>query len=694
MSELTYVKGIGPVRSRLLETVGVTTLLGLVEYLPSRWEDRSRVWPVCELRPDMPNVQVIGRFVNVRMQGEGARARLTAQLVDGTGVLDCVWFKGAQWVHRSIGQGNDEWLLYGKPTAWGARLQMAHPEMERNPDRARAGATLAPVYPLSEPLRKGGVSSRAMNEMCRAALSQLTLAGISETLSADVVREARLLSRAQALWQVHRPDNAQTLAEALRRLKVEELFYVQLALLRRRNVERHELQGVRFEQPGPLLDDFYRHHLPFEPTAAQKRVVHEIWGDLKSGRHMNRLVQGDVGCGKTLVALMAMLLVVGNGKQCCLMAPTEILAEQHLASLAGLLRGMPVRVALLTGAVKGKERRAILEDVADGSIHILIGTHALIEPEVVFRDLALCVIDEQHRFGVEQRAKLWAKNARPPHVAVMTATPIPRTLAMTLYGDLDVSVVDEMPPGRKPVVTQLFYQTSRARLNALLTAQLAAGRQVYVVFPLIEESRALDLRNLREGYEQLCQAFPESRPAMLHGRMKAAEKEAAMRLFASGEARMLVATTVIEVGVNVANATVMVIESAQRYGLSQLHQLRGRVGRGADQSYCLLVAPPELARHQRQRLETLCSTTDGFAIAEADLRLRGPGDLEGTAQSGTPFRLRVANLATDGRLVAFARDLATAVLDKDPLLVNPDNIVLINRLKLLAQDERDWSSIS
>lgn len=694
MTELKYLKGVGEVRAKLLATVGVTSVLDLVEYTPTRYEDRSRVWSIAELRSDMPNVQVVGRFVNVAKQGEGSKARLVAQFVDGTGSLDVVWFKGVDWIRRQICRDNAEWLLYGKPTVYNERLQMSHPEMERHTEGGRACEPLMPIYPLSEALRKSGVTYKTMGEMCRSALSVLTVGGIAETLAADIVTRAQLLPRGQALYQMHCPSDSRQLAEAIRRLKFEELFYVQLSLLRGRNQARHSHEGQRFEQPGALLHTFFHEHLRFPLTGAQKRVVHEIWGDMKSGRQMNRLLEGDVGSGKTLVAFMVMLLVVGNGKQACIMAPTEILALQHYQSLSGDFGSLGVRSALLTGSTPKRERERVMSGLADGSIGVAIGTHALLEENVRFHDLSLCVIDEQHRFGVEQRARLWAKSLQPPHVLVMTATPIPRTLAMTVYGDLDVSVIDEMPPGRKPVTTQMLLNSNRSRRHQLIEEQLRNGHQVYIVFPIIDESDKVSATSIKEGFARVEEEFPGTAIAILYGRQKQGDKAEAMSKFVSGEYRIMVATTVIEVGVNVPNATMMVIENSERYGLSQLHQLRGRVGRGGDQSYCILMASEELQPHQLQRLETMCTCRDGFQIAEADLRLRGPGDLEGTQQSGTPFRLRIANLASDGQLVQYTRDVAEAVLSEDPLLEDPRNVVLVNRLRQLAKSEEDWSRIS
>lgn len=692
--ELKYIKGIGPRRAEILRREAeLTTEEEVLEYFPLRYVDRSRVYEIRELAPDVGYVQILGRFVSVEVVGQGAKRRLVGKFADATGVLDVVWFKGVSYVQRQINT-SDVFLLFGKPTVFAGRMNMAHPDIELGADKARFVGKLMPVYSVTEGMRRAGMSSKTMAAIVANVFGSLTLGGIRETLSAHLLAGHNLMARPQALWTVHNPPDVKTLEAARFRLKFEELFYIQLALLRSRNASRSSAEGIRFEKPGQLLGTFYRDHIRFEPTGAQKRVVHEIWGDLRGGRQMNRLVQGDVGSGKTLVALLAMLIVVGNSMQACIMAPTEILAAQHYESISAELAGLDVSVALLTGSVKTKRRREVLAGVADGTISIVVGTHALIEPAVVFANLALCVIDEQHRFGVEQRAKLWAKNMRPPHVLVMTATPIPRTLAMTIYGDLDISVIDEMPPGRKPIRTEHYYYSNRNSLNAFIRAELRRGRQAYVVFPLIKENEKMDYKNLEGGFEFMRSCFPEFRVCMVHGQMRPDEKDEAMRAFVAGEAQILVATTVIEVGVNVPNASVMVIESAERFGLSQLHQLRGRVGRGAEQSYCILMTSNELSRDTRRRIETMCSTTDGFAIAEADLRMRGPGDIEGTQQSGVPFRLRISNLARDGQILTFARDCAMEVLRDDPMLEAPHNVVLTQRLRELQGNAVNWSRIS
>ncbi len=691
--ELQYIKGIGPKRAEVLNREDIKTELDVLEYYPTKYVDRSKIYAIKELRPDMSLIQIYGRFVSQEIVGEGTKRRLVAKFTDGTGVIEIVWFKGINYYATQI-NATSNFLLFGKPTSFGSRMNIAHPEMERDPDTAKFIGKLQPIYSQPESFRRASISNQVFQTIVASVFADLTMSGIPETLPSDLCARHNLMGRAQALWALHNPSDLQVLEAARFRMKFEELYYIQLALLRNRNVTLRKVGGIKFSQPGPHLNEFYAHHLRFEPTGAQKRVVHEVWSDLKSGRQMNRLVQGDVGSGKTLVALLCMLIVTGNGKQACMMAPTEILATQHYENLTGELSGMGLRVELLTGSVKGKARKKLLEDLANGDINILIGTHALIEPGVVFKDLALCVIDEQHRFGVEQRSKLWNKNTQPPHVLVMTATPIPRTLAMTIYGDLDVSVIDEMPPGRKPISTEHYFHSTRNRLNVFIRSELKKGRQVYIVYPLIKENEKLDYKNLEEGYKFTCECFPEYKVCMVHGKLKAAEKDEAMRQFSSGEAHIMVATTVIEVGVNVPNASIMVVESAERFGLSQLHQLRGRVGRGAEQSFCILMTPNELARDTRRRIEIMCSTNNGFEIAEADLKLRGPGDIEGTQQSGVPFKLKISDLARDGQILSFARDCAEETLKDDPTLSSPQSAVVRNRLLELQGTSVNWSMIS
>ncbi|MBQ2321380.1 MAG: ATP-dependent DNA helicase RecG [Bacteroidales bacterium] len=693
-TELKYIKGIGPRRADVLaREADIHSPEDVIEYFPYRYVDRSRIYTIRELTADMSYVQLIGRFVSKEVVGQGTKRRLSARFVDGTGSMEVVWFRGLNYVEGQINT-SDEYLLFGKPSIFMGRMNMAHPDIERNPDRLQFSGKLMPMYNTTEGMKRAMITSKTMQGIVESVFAAVGTGAIRETLPAQLVARHNLMPRPQALWAIHFPTDLKTLDAARFRLKFEELFYIQLALLRSRNLNRSQVEGIRFTSPGPMLGSFYKDHLKFEPTGAQKRVVHEVWGDFKSGKQMNRLVQGDVGSGKTLVALLCMLIVTGNGMQACLMAPTEILANQHYESLVAELRGMDVGVALLTGSVKGKKRKAILDGLAGGSIGIVVGTHALIGPTVVFKNLALCVIDEQHRFGVAQRASLWTKNSRPPHILVMTATPIPRTLAMTIYGDLDVSVIDEMPPGRKPVFTEHYFYCNRNRLNAFIRSELQKGRQAYVVFPLIKENEKMDYKNLEEGFRYMKESFAEYKVCMVHGKLSADDKDEAMRQFVSGEAQIMVATTVIEVGVNVPNASVMVIESAERFGLSQLHQLRGRVGRGADQSFCILMTANELGRDTRRRIEIMCQTTDGFAIAEADMRLRGPGDIEGTQQSGIPFRLKISDLARDSQILSFARDCAKEVLAQDPMLASPQSVVMTQRLAELQNDTVNWSRIS
>lgn len=689
--DIKYIKGIGPVKARLLgEELGIKSLYDLVHHFPSHYVDRSRIYPVASFSDDMPYVQVRGRFVSLTVVGEGAKRRLTGLFTDGTAVMEVVWFKRVKALQEAYHTAT-EYILFGKPREFNGRWSMTHPEVDL-PDAVTASQGLRGVYPLTEKLRDRGVTSRSMFQwVCNA----LALAGrFEETLPAGIVASRRLMDADTALRTIHNPSDSESLSQARLRLKFEELFYLQLNIRRYARRRSEAVSGRRFPRIGQFFNNFYSQVLPFPLTGAQKRVVREIRADVGSGRQMNRLVQGDVGSGKTVVALMAMLMALDNGTQACMMAPTELLATQHYESLRGMAAQLGVNVRLLTGSTRKKERSEIAASLADGSLHILVGTHALIEDNVRFRDLGLAVIDEQHRFGVVQRARLWGKSAVAPHILVMTATPIPRTLAMTVYGDLDVSVIDELPPGRKPVTTLLRYDDQRGQVYRSIGRQLAAGRQVYIVYPLIVENEKLDLKCLEEGYELVRETFPSYNVAYVHGKMKPREKDHQMRLFADNRAQILVATTVIEVGVNVPNASVMVIENAERFGLSQLHQLRGRVGRGADQSFCVLMSKRKIGRDTRKRLEMMTSTTDGFLIAEADLKTRGPGDLEGTMQSGMPMELHVANLATDGQIVQLARDCVDSLLASDPELSAPANAMLLPELRRLFAREADMSRIS
>jgi len=693
--DIMYLAGVGPHRKDTLASqLGIRTWGDLMEYYPYKYVDRSKVYLISELTGDMPFVQIKGKILSFEtFAADRRQKRIVAHFSDGHGVADLVWFRGGQYALKNYKVG-EEYIVFGKPTAYMGRYQFAHPEMERAADLSLNDMGMQPYYMTTEKMKNVGMTSHTIGKLTKTLVGKIPEGALPETLLPAQVSRLHLISREDALRKIHYPRSLDDVQRAQVRLKFEELFYVQLNILRYTTEHRKKYQGYVFAHVGDTFNRFYRDNLPFELTGAQKRVMHEIRDDLRSGRQMNRLLQGDVGSGKTLVALMAMLLALDNGFQACMMAPTEILAEQHLTTLRDFLKGMDVRVELLTGIVKGKRRRKVLEGLADGSVDILVGTHAIIEDNVVFRRLGMAVVDEQHRFGVAQRAKLWAKSDKPPHILVMTATPIPRTLAMTIYGDLDVSVIDELPPGRKPIVTLHKYNNQATSLYCGIRKQILEGRQVYIVFPLIEESAKLDLQNLEEGYKTLCEVFPDLRLSKVHGRMKPAEKEAEMQKFVSGETQILVSTTVIEVGVNVPNASVMVIMEAQRFGLSQLHQLRGRVGRGAKQSYCILVTGYELSQETRKRIDIMCETNDGFRIAEADLKLRGPGDLEGTQQSGIAFDLKIADIARDGQLVQMARDEAQRIIDGDPDCNKPENARLWDRLKELRKTNINWAAIS
>ena len=690
---ITYLPGVGPKKAEILrKEAEITSYEDLLFYFPYKYVDRSRFYTVAEVNGNMPYIQLKGRILSFDTLGEGRARRLVARFADGTGTIDLVWFKGLNYVTEKY-KTNTEYIVFGKPTEFGHVYNIPHPDID-TPDKAdQVAKGLTPFYNTTEKMKKAFLNSRAIQNLQYTLLSQLNWR-LPETLSPDVLARTRMISLTEAIRNIHFPESADRLRDARLRLKFEELFFIQLNLLRTAGLRKRSLRGIPFPTVGHYFLTFYNEYLPFELTNAQKRVVREIRADLGSGRQMNRLLQGDVGSGKTLVGLLAMLLALDNHCQACLMAPTEILATQHYATVMGFLKDMDVKVALLTGSTKKREREKLLPAIASGEIQIVIGTHALIEETVVFASLGLAIIDEQHRFGVEQRARLWKKNPQTPHVLVMTATPIPRTLAMTLYGDLDVSVIDELPPGRKPIRTLHRYDNKKAELYAFLREEIRRGRQVYVVYPLIEGSEKLDYKDLEAGYETFQEVFPEYKVRMLHGRMKAAEKEEVMREFASGEAQILMATTVIEVGVNVPNASVMVIESAERFGLSQLHQLRGRVGRGAEQSYCVLVSSYKLSADTRKRLEVMVNSTDGFEIAEADLRLRGHGDLEGTRQSGEGIDLKIANLAADGQLLQYARDIAAQILDEDPDLLSEQHRILSERLKTFFERKINWGMIS
>ena len=690
---IMYLPGVGPKKAEILQKeAGISSYEDLLFYFPYKYIDRSRFYKVAEVTGDMPYIQMKGRILFFDTVGEGRTRRLIGKFTDGTGTIDLVWFKGINYVLDKIKTGVD-YIVFGKPTEFGHIYNIPHPDIDTLDQADKVANGLTPFYNTSEKMKKSFLNSRAVQNLQYTLLSGLNWT-LPETLPPDVLNRIRMMSFPEAIRNVHFPESVDKLRKAQLRLKFDELFFIQLNILRTSNLRKLKLRGIVFPSVGDYFNTFYKEYLPFELTNAQKRVVREIRADMGSGRQMNRLLQGDVGSGKTLVALLSMLLAVDNHCQACMMAPTEILATQHYATVMGFLKDMDIKVALLTGSTKKKERNKILPAIASGEIQIVIGTHALIEETVVFSSLGLAIIDEQHRFGVEQRSRLWTKNSIVPHVLVMTATPIPRTLAMTLYGDLDVSVIDELPPGRKPIQTVHRYDNKKAQLYDFLRKEIGQGRQVYVVYPLIEGSEKLDYKNLEEGFETFKEVFPEYKVCMVHGKMKAADKEAEMQKFISGEAQILMATTVIEVGVNVPNASVMVIESAERFGLSQLHQLRGRVGRGAEQSYCVLVSSYKLSNETRKRLEIMVSSNNGFEIAEADLRLRGHGDLEGTRQSGEGIDLKIANLAADGQILQYARDIAQEVLNEDPDLLSEPNRILNERLKTLFAKKVNWGMIS
>ena len=694
--DIMYLPGVGPNRKKMLsKELGIETYGDLLEYYPYKYVDRSKVYTVHELTGDMPFVQVVGRILSFETFEMGPRKeRVVAHFSDGTGIMDLVWFNGGKYAKQNYKIGT-KYLVFGRPGIFNNRIQVQHPDIDLADKVELSTMGMQPYYNTTEKMKKSGLNSRAIEKLTKTLVGVLK-DPLPETIPDFITAPLHLMSRDQALRNLHYPQDTKDLERARVRLKFEELFFVQLNILRYASDQRRKYRGFVFNRIGPLFNDFYQKNLPFALTGAQKRVMHEIRKDMCTGRQMNRLLQGDVGSGKTLVALMTMLIALDNGYQACMMAPTEILAEQNLQSIREFLKGMPIRVELLTGIVKGKKRQEILDGLRSGDVHILIGTHAVIEDTVQFAQLGTVVIDEQHRFGVAQRAKLWAKTEGNtiPHVLVMTATPIPRTLAMTLYGDLDVSIIDELPPGRKPIRTSHVFDNRMTSLYDGIRRQIHEGRQVYIVFPLIEESEKIDLKNLEQGFETLREAFPDFRLSKVHGKMKAKEKEEEMQKFVSGETQILVATTVIEVGVNVPNASVMVILEAQRFGLSQLHQLRGRVGRGADQSFCILVTPFKLSEDTRKRIDIMCETNDGFRIAEADLKLRGPGDLEGTQQSGMAFDLKIANIARDGQLVQLARDEAQKIIDDDPQCQSPKYQMLWNRLRQLRKTNVNWAAIS
>lgn len=692
--DIMYLQGVGPRKKEILSReLGIRTYRDLLEYFPYKYVDRTKVYLISELSPDMPFVQIKGRIIRFEETETGKRRkRVIAHFTDGHGICDLVWFNGTKYVYQNY-QLNREYVVFGKPAVFNGRFQFSHPDIDDAAQLQLNDMGMQPFYITTEKMKKAGITSRAMEKLTKTLIGKLS-EPLEETLPPFITSHLHLISRDAALRKIHYPRSVDDTRRARVRLKFEELFYVQLNILRYASDHRRKYRGYIFNRIGAQFNWFYTHNLPFELTGAQKRVMHEIRADMAGGRQMNRLLQGDVGSGKTLVALMSMLIAIDNGYQACMMAPTEILAEQHLQTLRDFLKGMNLRIELLTGIIKGKRRREVLDGLMDGSIHIVVGTHALLEDKVQFHRLGMAVVDEQHRFGVAQRARLWGKSENPPHILVMTATPIPRTLAMTIYGDLDVSVIDELPPGRKPIQTLHKYDDQMPSLYNGIRQQIRLGRQVYIVYPLIKESERMDLKNLEDGFSALCDIFPEFRLSKVHGKMKDKEKEAEMQKFVSGQTQILVATTVIEVGVNVPNASVMVILDAQRFGLSQLHQLRGRVGRGADQSYCILVTSHRLTKETSRRIDIMCETNDGFEIAEADLKLRGPGDLEGTQQSGIAFDLKIADIARDGQIVQMAREEAQKIIDADPDCRKSEYNLLWDRLKALRKTNINWAAIS
>jgi ATP-dependent DNA helicase RecG len=693
---LQFLPGIGPEKARiLLDEAEIKTVRDLLFFFPFRYVDRSIVYKINELKSDMPFVQLKGKITEVAEEGFGKTRRLEAILSDETGTIKLVWFAGINHIKKTVVPGR-EFLVLGKPTLFNTRFSMSHPEMEE----IKSGATvetsfgLHPVYHTTEKMKRKFVTSKFLEKLIVFVFQQLGNTMISETLPSNICRANNLMPLHEAIRCMHLPHNMQEVENAQRRHKFEELFFLELSIMSLAKRRRDKAPGFILNQIGWRFKAFYRDILPFQLTTAQKRVVAEIRNDLFSGRQMNRLVQGDVGSGKTIVAILTMLLVLDNSFQVCLMAPTEILAEQHFKSISGMLERIGVKVKLLTGIVKGKKRKTILEGLASGEIDVIVGTHALLEEKVIFHNLGCAIIDEQHRFGVEQRSKLWRKNQRPPHILVMTATPIPRTLAMTVYGDLDVSVIDELPPGRKPITTLHVYEQKFSNVTRLILSETSIGHQVYIVYPLIEGSEKLDLKNLEEGYEVICRMFPNLSVGKLHGKMNDADKNRIMETFAEGEIKILVSTSVIEVGVDVPKASVMIIVNAERFGLAQLHQLRGRVGRGAESSYCVLVTNQKLTENTRRRMEIMVSTSDGFVIAEEDLRLRGPGDIEGTQQSGLFFNLKVANIVRDNDILERARQAARTMIESDPSRSLQQNMNTWERLKQLHGHDVDWSSIS
>ena len=696
--DIQFLPGVGPKRADLFKTeLRIFTLWDLLNFLPFRYIDRSKFFSISELMPTQNAVQVQGRFISKQTSGYGAKAYLKAIFTDGTGRMEVTWFKGIKWIEPAI-KPNVDYVLFGKVNEFHGTLSMTHPEMETLAKfREHEQQNFIGVYPATEKTRNANINGKVIRNLVENVFEKIGPNAIAETLPQYILDDFKLPNLETAIRTLHMPTNLSQVSMAQFRIKFEELFWVQLVMASRKQKDAREIQGIPFVRTRDnLLTRFFKEHLPFPLTKAQIRVMSEIRKDVESGKHMNRLIQGDVGSGKTLIAVLSMLMAIDNGYQACLMAPTEILAQQHAKSLQEFLGDLPINIALLTGSTTKKRRAEIAEGLTNGSINMIVGTHALLEDTVQFQNIGLCVIDEQHRFGVAQRAKLWKKNNVMPHVLVMTATPIPRTLAMTLYGDLDVSVIDELPPGRKPIRTTMLRDTQRQKMYDLIKEQIAQGRQIYIVYPLIQESERMDFKNLEDGFKTITTVFPEPKykTIMVHGKMKPAEKDEAMRQFASGKAQIMVATTVIEVGVNVPNATVMVIESAERFGLSQLHQLRGRVGRGADLSFCVLMAGNKISSDGESRLGAMVQTTDGFQLAEMDMKLRGPGDIEGTQQSGLPITFKLANLAQDGQIINLARNAAFRIIDNDPLLEQPENSLLRKGLLDRRVDKVSWRDIS
>jgi len=692
--DIMYLPGVGPRRKDILsKELGINTYRDLLEYYPYKYIDRTKVYLTSELSLDMPFVQLRGKILSFEEYDMGKRKkRIVAHFSDGHGVCDLVWFNGIQYIYKNYKIGK-EYVVFGKPGFYNGRFQFTHPDIDDASQLQLNDMGMQPFYVTTEKMKNASLSSRAIEKLTKTLISKL-VSPLEETLPPFIISHLNLISRDEAFRKIHYPKTVNDTQRARMRLKFEELFYVQLNIMRYASEHRRKYRGYEFRRIGEQFNWFYHNNLPFALTNAQKRVIKEIRSDMGSGRQMNRLLQGDVGSGKTLVAFMSMLIGIDNGFQACFVAPTEILAEQHLQTIREFLHDMNLNVELLTGIVKGKRRKSVLEGLVNGTINILVGTHAIFEDNVHFQKLGIAVIDEQHRFGVAQRAQLWAKSKQPPHILVMTATPIPRTLAMTIYGDLDVSVIDELPPGRKPIETIHRYDDQMTSLYHGIRQQVSKGRQVYIVFPLIKESEKSDLKNLEEGFNTLLEVFPDYHLSKIHGKMKDKEKEEEMQKFILGQTQILVATTVIEVGVNVPNASVMIILDAQRFGLSQLHQLRGRVGRGADQSYCVLVTNRKLTKETKKRINVICDTNDGFAISEADLKLRGPGDLEGTQQSGIAFDLKIADIARDGQLVQLARDEAQKIIESDPECSKEEYKMLWDRLKMLRKNNINWAAIS